>query len=121
TAIASTWLPLIIGLVAAMILASGSYRVIEKVLIGLVLLMSIAFVGTFVVSQPDWSALLGGLLWPTLPAGSVLTVVALIGTTVVPYNLFLHASSAAQKWQRPEQLVDATRDLAISIPLGGLI
>ena len=114
-------LPLVIGGVAASILASGSYRLVERVLIGLVVLMSIAFVGTFLLTNPNWSALLKGLLWPTLPTGSVLTVVALIGTTVVPYNLFLHASSAAQKWQHVEQLPAARRDLAISIPLGGLI
>lgn len=115
------WLPLLIGAIAAVVLASGSYRMIEKVLIGLVLLMSIAFVGTFLLTRPDWAALFKGLLWPSLPTGSVLTVVALIGTTVVPYNLFLHASSAAQKWRDVSQLALAKRDLAISIPLGGLI
>lgn len=121
TAIPASWLPLIIGTIAALVLASGSYRVIEKVLIALVLLMSIAFVGTFILTQPDWPALFKGLLWPSLPAGSILTVVALIGTTVVPYNLFLHASSAAQKWHNVSDLAAARRDLALSIPLGGLI
>jgi manganese transport protein len=121
TVIQPSWLPIMIGAVAVVVLATGRYGLIEKVLIGLVLLMSIAFVGTFLLTNPDWSALLKGLLWPSLPAGSVLTVVALIGTTVVPYNLFLHASSAAQKWRSVEQLSAAKRDLAISIPLGGLI
>jgi Mn2+/Fe2+ NRAMP family transporter len=48
-------------------------------------------------------------------------VIALIGTTVVPYNLFLHASSVSKKWKKPEHLKDAKKDLLISIPLGGLI
>ncbi|MDX1705368.1 Nramp family divalent metal transporter [Pseudidiomarina sp.] len=113
--------PLALGIIAGIILWIGSYRLIERVLIGLVVLMSIAFVVTFMLTRPDWGPLLTGLLIPSLPVGSVLTVVALIGTTVVPYNLFLHASSAAQRWQSADQLPAARRDLLIAIPIGGLI
>lgn len=113
--------PIIVGTLAFAVLWSGSARFIEKALIALVLLMSLAFVGTFILTQPDVSALAQGLLVPSLPTGATLTVVALIGTTVVPYNLFLHASSAAKKWQSPEQLKEARTDSLVSIPLGGLI
>jgi Mn2+/Fe2+ NRAMP family transporter len=41
--------------------------------------------------------MLSGLLKPSMPSGSALTVVALIGTTVVPYNLFLHANIVQEK------------------------
>lgn len=117
----ASMVPLILGVAAASLLWIGSYRVLERVLIGLVFTMSIAFVVTFALTEPDWQALLHGLVVPTIPAGALLTVVALIGTTVVPYNLFLHASTAAQKWQRPEQLSEVKSDLYVSIPLGGLI
>ncbi len=113
--------PLALGILAGIILWIGSYRLIERVLIALVALMSIAFIATFILTRPDWNALLSGLLVPSLPVGSILTVVALIGTTVVPYNLFLHASSAAQRWQSADQLPAARRDLLIAIPIGGLI
>ncbi|EKE83705.1 natural resistance-associated macrophage protein [Idiomarina xiamenensis 10-D-4] len=114
-------LALVIGGIAFLLLVSGSYRVVERVLIVLVVAMSAAFIVTFVLTEPDWQALLTGLSLPTIPTGAALTVVALIGTTVVPYNLFLHASTAATKWRRPAQLAQARRDLYISIPLGGLI
>lgn len=115
------YIPIILGGLAGAILWQGSYKVVEKILIGLVLLMSIAFLATFILTKPDWTALVSGLLVPSVPAGSILMIVALIGTTVVPYNLFLHASSCAEKWQSAEQLDDARRDIYISIPLGGLI
>lgn len=115
------WMPLLIGSIAILLLWSGSYKKLEGVLIALVLLMSGAFIATLVLSRPDWSAFFHGLVVPSLPAGSVLTVVALIGTTVVPYNLFLHAASAANKWSGKDALQHARRDLAVSIPLGGLI
>lgn len=117
----AAWVPLILGILAAILLWRGSYVLLERVLIGLVLLMSLTFVATFLLVQPDWTKFFQGLLWPSLPSGSVLTVIALIGTTVVPYNLFLHAASSAKKWQHPEQLSEARRDLWVSIPLGGLI
>jgi NRAMP (natural resistance-associated macrophage protein)-like metal ion transporter len=115
------WIPVILGVLAAAVLWQGSYKVIEKVLIGLVLLMSLAFLATFILTQPNWGDLFQGLFVPSIPSGSLLMVVALIGTTVVPYNLFLHASSCAQKWQSADSLQQARQDIYVSIPLGGLI
>ena len=117
---------LLIGVIAALVLWFGRYKWIEGCLVVLVLLMSLAFIGTMLLSQPDLVAMLRGALWPQIPSGAVLTVVALIGTTVVPYSLFLHAASAAQKWPRHSinttaALAASRTDIAIAIPLGGLI
>jgi len=112
---------IIIGLAAFLLLITGSYKIIEKTLILLVTLMSLAFLFTFILTKPDLWKLFSGLFTPRIPDGATLTVIALIGTTVVPYNLFLHAASVAKKWQSPTQLSQARKDLYISIPLGGLI
>jgi len=117
---AKLW-PILIGFVAFAILWTGSYQLIEKSLITLVGLMSLAFLATFALSSPDITALFSGLLLPSIPDGSTLTVVALIGTTVVPYNLFLHSSIAREKWSSTSQLPAARKDLYFSISLGGLI
>ena len=116
----SIW-PIIIATLAFILLITGSYRIIEKSLIALVFLMSLAFILTFFITSPNLTAIFSGLLTPSIPSGAALTVIALIGTTVVPYNLFLHASSVAQKWHHIEDLPAARKDLYISIPLGGLI
>lgn len=116
-----SWWPILVGGAAFVVLWSGNARLIEKALIGLVLLMSLSFIGTFILTRPDLSEFFHGLLLPSLPTGATLTVVALIGTTVVPYNLFLHASSVAKKWHSPAQLREAQADSMVSIPLGGLI
>lgn len=115
---------LLLGAVAAAILWQGRYQLIERWLIGLVLLMSLAFISSMLLTQPAWSAMLRGLLLPQLPEGATLTVIALIGTTVVPYSLFLHAASAALKWQatdKAQALAESAADLRTAIPLGGLI
>jgi len=116
----SIW-PLVIGMIALIILASGSYQFIEKSLIVLVTIMSIAFLASFFMIDFAITDFLSGMLIPSFPTGATLTVIALIGTTVVPYNLFLHSASASQKWKSVEHLSDARKDLYFAIPLGGLI
>lgn len=113
----------IIGLsiLGATILLRGNFKQIEGVLIFLVGLMGLSFIISFFVVQPELGKMFEGLLVPIIPEGSLLTVIALIGTTVVPYNLFLHASAAKNQWSNPDQLPEARADTFISIGLGGLI
>ena len=59
--------------------------------------MSAAFILSVIFTRPDLGALLSGL-WPRIPDGGTLTAIALIGTTIVPYNLFLHAAASRTKW-----------------------
>ncbi|MDM3870460.1 Nramp family divalent metal transporter [Porticoccus sp. W117] len=108
-------------LLGGTLLLRGSYRQIEHVLIALVLLMGIAFIVTFFVVGPSLADIAKGLFSPQIPEGSLLAVIALIGTTVVPYNLFLHASAAKARWQGQKDLTEARSDAVISIGLGGLI
>ena len=113
---------LAMGVGAAMVLLLGKYKLMERLLIGLVILMSLAFAGAIFVVQPDLAAIVSGLA-PKIPDGGLLTSIALIGTTIVPYNLFLHASTARERWQEttPETVAAAKTDTRVSIGLGGLI
>ena len=112
------------GALAAGLLATGSYRAVEGVLVGLVALMALVFLATAVLVAPSPGALLGGLV-PSLPPGSGVTAAALIGTTVVPYNLFLHASAVQERWPEgvptDRALAEARADTRLSIGLGGLV
>lgn len=112
----------VLALVAGVFLLTGSYKLLERVLIGLVILMSLAFAGSVLITRPDFGAMLQGLV-PKLPDGSLFTAIALIGTTIVPYNLFLHASAARERWADKGEgaLSEARRDTQVSVGLGGLI
>ncbi len=113
--------PWIIGFIAFMLLYLGSYKTLEKVFISLVLLMSISFVLTAVFTKPDIKEVLLGLFIPTIPNDSLFNIIALVGTTVVPYNLFLHASLIREKWNSSDDLKSVRRDTFLSIGLGGLV
>ncbi len=115
---------IVIGILAFIAMWLGSYRVVEVVLTAIVVFMGVVFAITAFASSPDWGAVVKGLFTPSLPASGsagILTAVGLIGTTIVPYNLFLHASSAGQRWKQPENVTDARLDAAGTIGLGGLI
>ena len=119
----SSW-SLIIGLIALVILWRGQYSLIETSLKLLVGLMSLAFIATFFMTLTNPFDLLSGLI-PSIPDGATLTIIALIGTTVVPYNLFLHSAACAEKWRDSESvataLAQSRHDIKLAIPLGGLI
>lgn len=113
--------PLLIGAIAFFLLNTGKYKVIESFLIGLVLIMSLVFIITAIVVQPNLGEIAQGLFIPTVDSDSLLLIIGLIGTTVVPYNLFLHASSIQQKWGKDSPLRDVRIENAVAIILGGLI
>jgi manganese transport protein len=110
-----------IGLIAFLLLYSGQYKIIERFLILLVATMGLIFIIALIAIQPDFMCILKGLLVPSLPEGSLLMVVGLIGTTVVPYNLFLHASSVQERWSGATDLSKSKWDTLFSVLLGGLI
>lgn len=116
---------LIIGVAAFVLLGTGTYRIIERLLIVLVAVMSVVFVLTALMARPDVTGIVKGMFVPGIPAGSLTTIIALIGTTVVPYNLFLHASAVREKWPASLPLSQSLResrvDTVIAVSLGGLI
>ncbi|PHR93576.1 MAG: manganese transporter [Robiginitomaculum sp.] len=102
----------------------GAYKVLEKFLIVLVLIMALAFIVAFGVIGVDFTGMVKGMFTPKIPSGSLLTVLALVGTTVVPYNLFLHASACKEKWadgEGDDNLKAARVDTFVSIGFGGLV
>ena len=84
-----------IAVVTAVLLLIGRYRVLQSVLIGLVVLLSLCFVSAALMMMPPTAEIASGLI-PKVNAENLTLVLALIGTTIVPYNLFLHASTAAE-------------------------
>ncbi len=111
---------IVISIAAILLLNQKKYRLIEKFLIFLVFFMSLSFLATLIIVKPDFPSILKGMI-PSFPKNSLYIVLALVGTTVVPYNLFLHSSAVKQKWNSKADLKNVKKDLLFSICLGGLI
>lgn len=115
---------LAIGFVAMAILVIGKFEFLKLILTLMVLLMSLVFLVTLFFSEPQWLSMLKAVINPVIPDSSLVTIMALIGTTVVPYNLFLHASLAAKfspNAEKSERISTLSRDSRLSISIGGLV
>lgn len=117
----SRFYPFLIGFVAFILLYLGNYKILERSLVFLVILMSLSFLITAIITKPNVHLILKGMFIPTFPKNSILTIIGLVGTTVVSYNLFLHASLVKEKWHKKTDLKYAKRDTVISIILGGVV
>jgi Mn2+/Fe2+ NRAMP family transporter len=116
TGISKNMLTLIIGLFAGLLLYFGSTQTVAKILGLVVALMGIAFLLTAILLKPSLNQIVKGLLCPSFPMGSGLLIMGLIGTTVVPYNLFLASGLAAG-----QKLSEIRFGLSVAILLGGVI
>ena len=115
------YFPLIIGLIAFIVLYQGDYKILERSLISLVLIMSISFFITAIMTKPNLILLVKGAIRPNINSNNLVVVLGLIGTTVVPYNLFLHSSLVSEKWKSIDKLKVARFESFISILIGGLV
>jgi Mn2+/Fe2+ NRAMP family transporter len=105
-----------VGVLAGLLLWFGTTAVVARMLGFVVAVMGATFLACAVLVKPAMGPLLRGLLVPSLPAGSSLLVLGLIGTTVVPYNLFLGSGIAGG-----QKLGDMRFGLSVAVVLGGLI
>lgn len=109
-------LTLAVGTLAALLLWLGNPKTVARALAAFVALMGVAFLVSAALLAPPPGEIAAGALLPTLPAGAGLLVLGLVGTTVVPYNLFLGSGVAAG-----QVLSDVRFGLAVSVGLGGVI
>jgi Mn2+/Fe2+ NRAMP family transporter len=112
----SPWLIVAISITACTVLWSGSPSWIFKLMMTLVVVMGIAFLRAAWMGDFTLLELVRGSLIPTIPSGGYMTLLGLMGTTIVPYNLFL--ASAAGSGQSVSMM---RVGLTISIVFGGVI
>lgn len=105
---------LLTGAIVGLILMLEEYnlRRLEMIIIGMVAIIGIAYVVEIVLAQPMWGDLALHMVTPTLPMGSTLIAVGIIGATVMPHNIYLH-SSLIQSRRQPND--DAANRKALTL------
>jgi manganese transport protein len=101
-------------LVAAIMFARQAYRVIEKVVLGIVALMATSFIATAIITQPDWLAAGKGAVVPEIPGGVGLLLVALVGTNFSLNAAFYAGYASRERGLRRDQYRETT--IADTIP-----
>lgn len=111
-----------IGVAAAGgLLWTGRYRLVERVLAVCVAVMGLVFLATAIMVAPHLGEIVRGAFVPALPSGAEVSALALVGTTIVPYNLFLHAAAVNERWNDPADLPAVRYDLLFAIGVGGIV
>ena len=109
------FLTILLVLIAGSILWSGRQKLISKVMLFFVVLMGVAFM-VLALSQDFTVVEVVSNTWkPNIPSGAELITLGLVGTTIVPYNLFI--GSGISKGQEINYM---RIGLSVSVLLGGL-
>ncbi len=112
------------SVVSASLILLDRYRVLERVLVILVVLMACLFIGLAVFCMPELFAMHHPIILAPDASNTLTPVLALIGTTVVPYNLFLHATAARRRWvgvPLAQAIQEARTEATLAIALGGIM
>ncbi len=109
---------LCIGLVAAIILNIPSLKIISTIMGFVVVLMGIGFLIVAILVKPVLKEILNGAFIPSIPSSTQegVLILGLIGTTIVPYNLFLGSGIS----NKNQSISEMRFGLAIAIILGGI-
>lgn len=126
-------LPLLLGavltcLVCTALLLTNSYRRLERIIVGFVSLIALAYLVELWMVDVNWAAATQAWIDPVLPNQSMLVVLSILGAVIMPHNLFLH-SEVIQSRQYNRQEPDLIRkqlrfeflDTLFSMGIGWLI
>jgi len=97
---------LLVVVFVAVMLFTNSYRAVEKIIIGFVSVIGLSFLYELTLVDIDWAS--AGLAWitPSLPEGSIMIVMSVMGAVVMPHNLFLHSEIIqSRQWNLEEEAV----------------
>lgn len=91
-------------------LFTNSYKKMERAIIGFVSVIGLSFIYELFLVHIDWPAALQGAFVPTVPQGSLLIIMSVLGAVVMPHNLFLH-SEIVQSCEIPQKGDDRVRHM----------
>lgn len=82
---------LLVTVAVLILLFTNSYRKIERAVIGFVSIIGLSFIYELFLVHIDWGEAARAAVVPSVPQGSLLIVMSVLGAVVMPHNLFLHS------------------------------
>jgi NRAMP (natural resistance-associated macrophage protein)-like metal ion transporter len=111
----SLWLILPLTVLVLALLVFGSYRIIVRIFKWLTLVL-FAYVGAGLLAHPDWREVLRATLLPRIAfdRSSLMTLVAVFGTTISPYLFFWQAAHNVEEEKALERDVGRPRETVLA-------
>ena len=97
---------ILVVIFVAVMLFTNSYALIEKIIIAFVSIIGLSFLYELNLVEIDWVS--AGIAWvvPSIPEGSILIIMSVLGAVVMPHNLFLHSEIIqSRQWNLEDEVV----------------
>lgn len=82
---------LIVTIAVLLMIFTNSYKKLERAIIGFVSVIGLSFIYELFLVDVDWPAAFRAAWVPSVPEGSMLVIMSVLGAVVMPHNLFLHS------------------------------
>lgn len=92
------WGSLLTAFFVTIMLFTNSYKRIERSIIAFVSVIGLSFLYELFLVDIDWPLAARSWVTPSIPEGSLLVIMSVLGAVVMPHNLFLH-SEVVQSWE----------------------
>jgi manganese transport protein len=87
-------------------LLTNSYRHLEKFIIAFVSIIGLSFLYELKLVNIDWAGAGIGWIKPSVPEGSIIIIMSVLGAVVMPHNLFLHSEIIqSRQWNLQDEKV----------------
>ena len=97
---------IIVVIFVTIMLFTNSYALIEKIIIAFVSIIGLSFLYELNLVEIDWAAVGIGWITPSIPEGSILIIMSVLGAVVMPHNLFLHSEIIqSRQWNLEDDAV----------------
>jgi len=97
---------ILVVMFVAIMLFTNSYALIEKIIIAFVSIIGLSFLYELNLVKIDWLFVGIGWVTPSIPEGSIMIVMSVLGAVVMPHNLFLHSEIIqSRQWNLEDDTV----------------
>lgn len=104
------WGAVLTTALVVIMLFTNSYKRIERAIIAFVSVIGLSFLYELFLVDIDWGLAARSWVVPSIPEGSMLIIMSVLGAVVMPHNLFLH-SEVVQSHEYNRQSDTAIRKL----------
>ena len=85
------WGAVLTTIFVLIMLFSNTYKRIERIIIAFVSIIGLSFLYELFLVDIDWPLAVRSWVMPSIPQGSMLIIMSVLGAVVMPHNLFLHS------------------------------
>lgn len=117
---ATPWILLVVAIGISLLFFKSFYKILEKVMILMVGIMLVSFLFTLIITRPDITKVLRGLV-PQIPDGSLLLIVALVASSFSIAGAFYQSYLVQEKGWKKDQVKRVVKESFTGILVLGSI